>query len=296
MNSYVLITPVRNEENTIEQTIQSVCNQTIQPTEWVIVSDGSIDNTNSIIHKWTRLHSFINPVYLENRPSRNFASVVYVTEQGLKALRCKTYSYIGLLDADVRFSKSYFEILINHFNENPKLGLVGGIVYDIIDCRPVRHHQRMDDVAGATQFFSRPCFESIGQLIPIPEGGWDALTCITARANGYLTKTCPDVVVEHLKPRNAADGHPYRRCWNNGVREYALGNHPVFELLKCIHRTLEHPIAIGGLLRWTSFCYCHLRRRRRVIDAATVNLVRSEQMTRLGFYFSHRKQPEKQLS
>ena len=35
--TYVLVTPVRNEERIIEITIQSVLAQTILPREWVIV-------------------------------------------------------------------------------------------------------------------------------------------------------------------------------------------------------------------------------------------------------------------
>ncbi len=38
--SYVLVTPVRNEEATIGRTIESVVHQTVLPAEWVIVSDG----------------------------------------------------------------------------------------------------------------------------------------------------------------------------------------------------------------------------------------------------------------
>src|SRR5271166_5302750 len=42
---YVLITPARNEEAFIEKTIESVIHQTVLPTKWVIVDDGS---------KWSR--------------------------------------------------------------------------------------------------------------------------------------------------------------------------------------------------------------------------------------------------
>lgn len=38
---YVIITPVRDEAGHLPKTIQRVLRQTIRPTEWVIVNDGS---------------------------------------------------------------------------------------------------------------------------------------------------------------------------------------------------------------------------------------------------------------
>ena len=45
---YVMITPARNEEASIEKTIESMVRQTVLPVKWVIVSDGSTDNTDEI--------------------------------------------------------------------------------------------------------------------------------------------------------------------------------------------------------------------------------------------------------
>ena len=44
--TYVLITPARNEAQYIELTINSVVSQTLRPIKWVIVNDGSTDNTD----------------------------------------------------------------------------------------------------------------------------------------------------------------------------------------------------------------------------------------------------------
>src|SRR3989442_949011 len=49
--TYVLITPARNEELHLEQTIQSVVGQTFRPAKWVIVSDGSTDRTDEIARR-----------------------------------------------------------------------------------------------------------------------------------------------------------------------------------------------------------------------------------------------------
>ena len=57
---YILITPAYNEEAFIEDTIRSVISQTILPTKWVIVSDGSTDCTDEIVGKYLSSNSWID--------------------------------------------------------------------------------------------------------------------------------------------------------------------------------------------------------------------------------------------
>jgi biofilm PGA synthesis N-glycosyltransferase PgaC len=279
--AYVLVTPVRNEESHIEKTIRAVLSQTVLPCEWVIVSDGSEDNTDNIVARHAARCSWIRLIRLSERPRRNFASVVFATEIGYRSLKCKDYSFIGLLDADVRFEHDYVEKLLSRFSMDPKLGLAGGLVVDVVAGRRLNSRQHLQEVAGAVQFFRRECFEAIGGLIPIPEGGWDAITCLLARMKGFRTATFPDLVVEHLKPRNAAEGNVIRRQWQFGLREYALANHPLFEFIKCCSRCMENPVFLGALSRFAGYCWGHLTRRRRVLPNSVIDFAHREQLERL---------------
>lgn len=56
---YVLMTAAFNEEAYIETTIRSVVQQTLLPQKWIVVSDGSTDNTDRIIQKYTNQYKFI---------------------------------------------------------------------------------------------------------------------------------------------------------------------------------------------------------------------------------------------
>jgi glycosyltransferase involved in cell wall biosynthesis len=280
-SSYVLVTPVRNEQATIGITIDSVVRQTTRPSEWVIVSDGSTDQTDEIVMQYASKHEFIRLLRLAGRPERNFASVVFATESGIAALRTKDYEFIGLLDGDIRFSDKYYEEILLRFANDAKLGLAGGLV---VDCYAGRRHpgpQSMRDVAGAVQFFRRECFESLGGLVAVPEGGWDAITCVQARMRGFKTETFPEIEVDHLKPRNIAEGNLFRRTWQLGVREYALGNHPLFEMIKCGYRCIERPVLLGGFLRFAGYVWCVLNHRPRMLPAEIRRCIRREQMTRL---------------
>ena len=279
--NFVLITPARNEEATIEVTINSVLAQTIRPKEWIIVSDSSTDRTDDIVKRFAASNSFIKLLRLDKRPSRNFASVVFATEAGCHALQTRDYAFLGLFDADIRFQPTYFEKLLEHFEADSSLGLAGGLVLDVTDGLIPRQFQNLREVAGAVHFFRRECYESIGGLIAIPEGGWDTITGVQARSNGYATRTFPELVVEHLKPRNTGEGGSIKRKWQMGVRAYAVGSHPLFEFVKCGSRILEAPLAVGAAARFAGFAYSAVSRRKRVLAPSLIKDVRKEQLARL---------------
>lgn len=284
-SQYVLVTPVRDEEATIGRTIESVLKQTVKPREWVIVSDGSTDHTDDIIRRAAAANPWIRLMALSARPGRCFAAVVHNTTAGIEHLNHKNYGYLGLLDSDVEFESDYFERLIQRFVEDSSLGLAGGVVIDV-GLRRDHFPRNRIDVPGAVQFFRRECFQSIGGLIPIPEGGWDGMTCALSRMKGYNTRLFTDLVVDHLKPRNIAEGGVVRRKWQLGIRDYAAGYHPLFETVKCIGRLSDPPFAIGAVAWWVGYCNAALSRRPRVIDQELVTFIRGEQMNRLRKIFS----------
>jgi biofilm PGA synthesis N-glycosyltransferase PgaC len=283
---YALVTPVRDEEKTIGLTIASVVAQTQRPHEWIIVSDGSTDRTNEIVSTALREHPWIRLLALPPRAGRDFAAVVKNTERGVHALECQDYAFLGLLDADVSFQADYFEQLLKRFAADPQLGLAGGVVIDVGAPRD-RLPRNWRDVPGAVQFFRRECFESLGGLIAIPEGGWDALTCAVARLRGYETRLFTDLVVDHHKPRNIGHGGHLRRRWQLGIRDYGLGYHALFEFAKCCGKLFHHPFFFGAAAWWLGYCSALLQRRRRIIPAELVAFVRREQTARLRRLLTH---------
>jgi hypothetical protein len=137
------------------------------------------------------------------------------------------------------------------------------------------------DVPGAVQFFRRECFVKLGGLMPIHEGGWDAINCVCARMNGYKTRLFTQLIVDHLKPRNSAEGGQIRRKWQMGVRDYALGYHPIFEAVKCLGRLREPPWILAAISWWIGYCTAALQRRPRILPADLVHYIHQEQMSRL---------------
>jgi len=181
MLSYVLITPAKNEEQFIEKTIQSVVKQTILPKKWIIVSDGSTDKTDSIIEKYTSLYPFIELLRKSNSGTRNFGAKAKAILFAYEKLQGLKFDLIGNLDADVSFDPDYYEYIIREFVLNPKLGIAGGLRYDLIKDKFYPLECAPDSVGGPFQLFRRSCYEEIGGYKPLLFGGIDAVAETSAR-------------------------------------------------------------------------------------------------------------------
>jgi biofilm PGA synthesis N-glycosyltransferase PgaC len=279
-HGYILVTPTKNEEAHIGATLDSVVNQTVRPRQWVIVNDGSTDRTTAIVQAAAEKYPWIVHLILPAREKRSFAAVVHATEAGINALTINDYQFIGLLDSDVRFQSDYYAQVIARFEARPQLGLAGGVVIDLGTDKRRLPYNRMD-VPGAVQFFRRECFEALNGLLAIPEGGWDALTCARVRMQGYESRLLTELIVDHLKPRNISEGSLFRRKWQLGVRDYALGYHPLFELCKCTRLLAVPPYLLGGCAWWVGYCCAAFQRRHRLIPAHIQRYIRGEQKRRI---------------
>ncbi len=280
-DQYVLITPARDEEAYIEETLRSVIAQTIQPREWVIVNDGSRDRTAEIVGRYEKHHDFIRLLRLSDRPERNFASRVFAFDRGYKALQCRDYQFIGNLDADIRLERSYYEQILAKFRDNERLGLAGGQVYEKVGKKIVSSRNSKESVAGAVQLFRRQCLEAIDGYIPLPSGGDDAIAEVMARMKGWETQTFREIPVYHLKPSNSAMGNIVVAKWQLGERDYLIGNHPLFQLARCLFRCFERPYVLSSLFRMAGYLRLWAKGSQRSISPAIVVYKQAEQIKRL---------------
>ena len=278
---YILITAAHNEQDFIEKTILSVLNQLHKPAEWIIVSDGSTDTTESIVSKYASANSFIKLLINNRKEGRDFASKVYALNIGLKNIQTSEYDYIGILDADVSFEKDYYSSLIEEFEKNPKLGIAGGNYFDIIGGKKVPVYPSPYSVRGATQFFRKECFDKIDGIKPIKFGGEDALACYAARMYGWEIKNIDSLIVLHHRPTGITGSHIFRTRFRDGFVEYNLGYHPLFQLVKCIKRIFEKPFFIGSTLRFGGFWFAYLKREKRIVSKEMIKFIREEQLSRI---------------
>jgi poly-beta-1,6-N-acetyl-D-glucosamine synthase len=282
--TYILITPARNEDAFIEQTIQSVISQTVLPLRWIIVSDGSTDGTDEIVQKYSAQYHWIELVRMPDRTERHFAGKVHAFDAGYARVRDLRYGIIGNLDGDITFEEDYFSYLLNKFRENPNLGIAG---------TPFREGEQQYDyrftsiehVSGACQLFRRECFEEISGYIPLKGGGVDLVACITARMKGWETRTFLEKTSVHHRKMGTAKQGSLLAVYRGGCGDYLSGGHPIWEIFRSIYQMKNKPRIVGGLLRLSGFCWTMLTRKEKLVSAELVAFRRGEQMRRLRRFF-----------
>jgi len=281
--SYVLITSARNEEKYIEGTLKSVVTQQQRPKKWVVISDGSTDRTDELIQQYAERYDFIQ--YLRTEPSidRNFASKVYALTIGLKEFEGMEYDVIGNLDADVTFAPDYFLQVLQHFAEDEKLGIAGGLIYEDHHGKIIHQDNAPEwNVAGASQNFRRACHEQIGGYKPLLRGGEDALADLMARMHGWKVRSYSELVVMHHRHAGTEKGHVLKSRFGLGRLDYSFGYHPLFEMAKCAVRTFkEPPYVTGSMARLLGYFSAMLRREPLAVPPDAKNFLRQEQMQRL---------------
>jgi glycosyltransferase involved in cell wall biosynthesis len=59
MTTLTVFTPTYNRAYTISRTYESLCRQTCHDFEWIIIDDGSSDNTRELVSKWLKPSSLV---------------------------------------------------------------------------------------------------------------------------------------------------------------------------------------------------------------------------------------------
>jgi biofilm PGA synthesis N-glycosyltransferase PgaC len=284
--SYVLVTPARNEADFIELTIKSVVAQTILPRRWVIVSDGSTDGTDDIVMRYSADHAWIELVRMPERAERHFAGKVHAFNAGYSRVKDLDWQVIGCLDADISFGDDYFSFLLGKLEKNPALGLVGTPFQELSGESYDYRFVNIEHVSGACQVFRRECFMAIGGYVPVKGGSVDHITVITARMKGWRTRTFTERICLHHRTMGTAQQGVLRSRFKLGVKDHAVGNHPLWELFRAGRQMTIRPLFFGGIALGTGYLWSLLRCFERPVSRDLIDFHRREQMQRLKSFFT----------
>jgi len=247
---YVIISPVRNEERYLSKAIQSIINQTILPVEYILVDDGSTDQTSHIIEQASLKHSWIH--YLR-RPDRGLRKVgpgvVEAFYDGYGSIKNKDYDFICKMDGDLTLGPKYFETLLKKSEMDLYLGAASGKLYlDLDDGKLTEERISDESVLGGMLLIRRKCFEDIGGFVR--QVMWDGIAFHRARMEGWRTRSFRDqelMIYDHRLM-----GSSYKNIYHGRLRwgwgQYFMGTHPLYILAIGFYRLLERPLMLGGIL------------------------------------------------
>lgn len=247
-NSYVLITPVRNEAVFLPKMIRSMEKQLFQPQEWVVVNDGSTDNTAEVLEDAAKRIPWMRVVHKPDRGSRAVGpGVVEAFYYGLERMQCTDYDFIAKVDGDIEFQPNYIETLLSYFQDDEKLGSASGKVFIRTDSGLKEERTSDEMTVGAFNFYRRETFEDIGGFVK--QVMWDGIAIHRSRIKGWRTRSIDDPKLRIIHKRLMGSSHKNvlhgRVRW--GFGQYFMGTHPLYILAIALYRVFERPYIVGGL-------------------------------------------------
>jgi poly-beta-1,6-N-acetyl-D-glucosamine synthase len=274
--TYVAITAARNEAENLPRIARCLAAQTAVPLRWLIVDNGSTDDTLEVAEALARRQDWIRIVSTPGvaRPERG-GVVARAFHAGVDALDVSA-DVVVKLDADVSMAPDYFEKLLAVFADDPKLGMASGAELVEEDGVWVKRHQaRATVVWGPVRAYRKSCLPDV---LPLEERmGWDGIDELKATVRGWRTGTLHEIEYRHHRREGHRDGARVRFWSTEGSAAYFMGYRPSYLCLRSLFRALHEPAALAMLAGYASAA---VKRGDRLSDPAAVEYLRSEQRLR----------------
>jgi biofilm PGA synthesis N-glycosyltransferase PgaC len=273
--AYSIITAARDEAATLPRLADALRQQTILPTRWVIVENGSTDGTAEIANSISTKIDWVRLVTLPTVGRRERgAPIVRAFHAGLAALDGEPDIVVNV-DADVTMEPDYFERLLAAFARNPRLGISSGSAWELDGGVWQQRFVTGGTVWGATRAYRWACLQDV---LPLEERhGWDGIDQLRARARGWQCMTLVDLPFRHERPEGIHDGSRWQHWRANGETAYFMGYRPSYLLARTLHNAWRERAALG--LVW-GYTRSTMRREERLGDVSAKAILREDQRLR----------------
>jgi poly-beta-1,6-N-acetyl-D-glucosamine synthase len=264
---YVLISPCRNEADYMRQTLDSVVAQSLQPTLWVIVDDGSTDATPAILAEYAKRHAWIRIVTRADRGHRAVGpGVVDAFYSGYASIDPDDFDFVCKLDLDLNLPPRYFEILVERMAANPRIGTCSGKAYIESPSGLISEKHGDENSLGMTKFYRVSCFKEIGGFVR--EVGWDGIDGHKCRMKGWTAISWdePELRFQHLRLMGASHKGIYTGRYRQGYGQYFMGTGFLFLAASVLSRLNQRPYVTGQLTILWGWIWSALRGLPRYDD------------------------------
>ncbi|MEO9822595.1 MAG: glycosyltransferase family A protein [Paracoccaceae bacterium] len=282
--AYVVISPGRNEADYMRRTLDSMVAQSERPALWVIVDDGSTDDSPQILAEYTAAHDWIRVVHREDRGKRAVGpGVIEAFYAGLETVTLSDYTYLCKLDLDLDLPPTYFAGLMDRMEAEPRVGSCSGKTwYSGPQGQQISEGIGDEMSIGASKFMRVSCFNQIGGFAR--EVMWDGLDCHKARQLGWIVGSwdAPELAFEHLRPMGSSQTNIHVGRRRHGFGQYYMGTGPMYLVASAINKMRQPPYVTGGFSILQGYFGAMLRRDPQHGDAELRAFIRAYQRRALS--------------
>lgn len=273
--AYALITPARDEAENLLRLGECVTGQTVLPSAWILVDNGSSDGTPGIAEALARNHDWIRVISTAPTPAAQPGEpIVRAFHAGLALLN--PVDVVVKLDADVSLEPNYFERLLAEFAADPTLGIASGQCYErrLGEWRP--EHVTGFHVRGLARAWRWGCLQAVLPLDGTVPCVMDVVDELEANALGWTTRVLPDLSVYHHRSLGERDGAGVRWARQGRAAHY-LGYRFSYLVIRTSFRSLKDPTALAMI---SSYLGAALRGEPRSSKSIVPEQVRRQQRLR----------------
>ena len=280
----LVVSPVLNEGRHLERVAGAMAAQTRPPDRWIVVDDGSSDDTVAIAERWCRRLPFMTVVRAPQHPTGSrgdglaLAKEARAFNHGLRVADWEAFSHIGKLDGDIELPPTWFETLLARFSAEPRLGVAGGRLEDLsptgweLNLIPDFH------VHGGVKLYRCECLKAIGGIRE--QLAWDTIDETYARMLGYRSHSFAELVARHHRRSGSAQGWLRGRA-RHGECAWIVHYSLPWILLRSVKLACLPPRGLSGVAFAYGFARAAARGTPRVADPRFRRFVRGELRGRL---------------
>ena len=276
----LVITPVKNESKFILKTLCSLIKQSVKPKKWIIVDDGSTDDTVNIINEHILKYDWIElKLFKTKHEERTGGSkVVRAFNYGLSFVCADDYNFIVKLDGDLELPENYFEAMINEFESDNKLGICGGTIHNKYSDTNIKIEKTSRfHVRGALKMIKIKCWNDIKGFKEI--WNWDGIDIMEAQYKGWSTRSI-NVPVIHLRPTSSAYD-PLQHAFKSGYESYKMGSDLLLTLIRAIFKIKIKPYLKCSYYYLQGYFKANSNKEKLIISAELAKFINKKNYSRL---------------
>ncbi len=273
---YVLLTPIKNEEQYLPSLAEMLLRQAVRPALWLLINDASTDGSQAIMDELAAAHDWVFSITLPYEPGGLGLHYAGVVHQGFTALQAEAaqrgigFDLLGKVDADVIFDADCFASLLTEFASDERLGIASPSLTnaDVGEEGKVQAVKKevvlSDHPTDGIRLFRRACFEEMGgsPVTRAPETVAEA----KATLSGWKLRRFADIPAYHRRKAHSATSL-WARWEMAGSEQYYLGYHPVLVLGHACYEFLFRSPKYLFLAHLSGYAKAVFRREERIADA-----------------------------
>ena len=231
MRSYAIITPVRDEADNLPRLASCLASQTIRPTAWYIVDNGSDDGTLELAEGIAAEHDWVHVLSIPGATAAvRGAPIVRALHAAIGELAGDPPEIAVNVDADISMEHDYFELLLARFDADSSLGIASGSAFELQGGTWRQRHVTGSTVWGASRAYRWECLQ---EILPLEERvAWDGIDEFKANARGWTHDAFEELPFRHHRKEGERDGSTWRARCNQGHAAYYVGYRPWYLVLR----------------------------------------------------------------